>query len=230
MRRLVLWGQQLAEYKDMFGLSEIDLNKRFLEYNCGASSFNSDLHKRSNRCISCDPWYALSKSEIEKKIDETFAKRLSELCQHLDNIDVSRYGSIDKLVAARRNGIDDFLADYELGLQDGRYLAIATQELPFENFEFDFALVANNFFGNSDLHAAEYYLTIIKELARVAKEVRIFPLVDANGNPSSLLGPILLDLNQANFGVEVKDVSYHLQPRGNAMLRVAAKQCEVVSG
>lgn len=228
MRRLVLWGQHLEEYRDMFGLSDIDFNNRFLEYNCGVSAFNFDLHKKSMQCVSCDPWFNLSKSDITTQIKASFDERLLQLQNNIKNIDVSRYGSIDKLVASRLDGIAKFLADYETGLKDGRYIGINTTELPFETTEFHFALVANNFFNSCDLSAIGHHLTIIKELARVAKEVRIFPLVDANGEPSPLLGPILLELNQANYGVEVRDVSYHLQPRGNAMLRVWAKQCQIL--
>ena len=70
-------------------------------------------------------------------------------------------------------------------------------------------------------------MRVIRELARVAKEVRIFPLIDRHGQPSPFLGPVLLGLQEGNYGVEVKEVPYHLQPKGNAMLRVWAQQCQL---
>lgn len=227
MRRLALWGQHLDEYIDMFALSNTDLDKRFLEYNSGASAFNTELTKRSLSCVSCDPWFDLHKQSLAKKIKLNFNERLKQLQDNSKNIDLTRYGSFENLIRYRQEGIDLFLEDYELGIKDGRYLAINGLELPFENFAFDFVLAANNFFSDLDFQTVEYHLTLIKELARVAKDVRIFPLVDTNGEPSSLLGPILLGLNQDNYGVEVRDVAYHLQIRGNAMLRVWAKQCQV---
>ncbi|MDF1757737.1 MAG: hypothetical protein P1U74_05525 [Legionellaceae bacterium] len=229
MRRLALWGQHLDEYRDMFDLKDDDLNKRFLEYNSGASAFNFELHNKSLNCVSCDPWFNLDKNSLEEKINTNFDERMSQLESNLNKIDVSRYGSFEKLISYRRLGMESFLADYESGLQSNRYMAISEDHLPFSDFSFDFALVANNFFADLDFHTVDHHLGLIKELAKVAKEVRIFPLVDSKGEPSPLLGPILLGLNQDNYGVEVRDVSYHLQPRGNAMLRIWAQQCEVHS-
>ena len=70
-------------------------------------------------------------------------------------------------------------------------------------------------------------MSVITELARVAKEVRIFPLLDQNGVLSPLLGPVLLKLQQENFGAEVREVVNHLQPDNKAMLRVWAQLCRV---
>lgn len=227
MRRIALWGQHLDEYRDMFGLTAADLSKNFLEYNSGASAFNAELSKLNTKCISCDPWFDLELEELAEKINTNFNNRLKQLENNLQNIDVSRYGSFAKLIAYRRQGIAEFLQDFVKGKDDKRYIGPQGASLPFADFSFDFAVVANNFFADLDYQTVEYHVAIIKELGRVAKDVRIFPLVDVNGVPSSLLGPIIMGLHQDNFGVEVKDVAYHLQPKGNAMLRVWAQQCQV---
>ncbi len=227
MRRIALWGQHLDEYKDMFALTDEDLNKSFLEYNSGVSAFNHEVQSKASACVSCDPWYVLDKKSLREKIELNFNARLLELENNLSNLDVSRYGSFEKLVAYRRQGIESFFADFEEGLATKRYLPITVDELPFPDFNFDFALIANNFFADLDYQTVEYHISRIKELARVAKDVRIFPLVDANGEPSSLLGPIIMGLYQDNFRVEVKDVAYYLQHRGNAMLRVWAGECQI---
>ncbi len=227
MRRIALWGQHLDEYKDMFALTDEDLSKSFLEYNSGISAFNVEIQGTASACVSCDPWYALDKKSLQNKIETNFTTRVSQLENNLDSLDVSRYGSFEKLVSYRRKGIASFLADFEKGLEDKRYLPITVDELPFPNFKFDFALIANNFFADLDYQTVEYHIARIKELARVAKDVRIFPLVDTNGEPSNLLGPIIMGLYQDNYGVEVKDVSYYLQHRGNAMLRIWARECQV---
>lgn len=99
--------------------------------------------------------------------------------------------------------------------------------MPFDNFSFDFALSSHYLFADLDDQDVEFHLKVIKELARVAKEVRIFPLIDRHNQPSPFLGPVLLGLQQENFGAEVREVAYHLQPSGNAMLRVWAQQCEL---
>ena len=99
--------------------------------------------------------------------------------------------------------------------------------LPFPDFAFDLALCPDYLFTDDDNQNIEFHLQQIIELARVAKEVRIFPLSDSQGQPSPLLGPVLLALQQDNFGIEVRDVTTVLHPKGSAMLRVWAQQCHV---
>lgn len=227
MRRIALWGQHLDEYKDMFALTDEDLTKSFLEYNSGVSAFNAEMHQRSQECVSCDPWYKLDRHSLQEKVTTNFQDRQSQLADNLQNLDISRYGSFDDLIKYRQAGVQSFLEDFKAGVSEKRYLAVTEENLPFPNFKFDFALVANNFFADLDYQTVEYHIAKIKELARVAKDVRIFPLVDTGGEPSNLLGPIIMGLYQDNFAVEVTDVNYHLQHRGNAMLRVWARECFV---
>ena len=99
--------------------------------------------------------------------------------------------------------------------------------LPFDDFSFDFALSSNYLFAGFVGQTVDNTLQIIRELARVAKDVRIFPLVDRKGLPSPMLGPVLLALQAENYGVEIRDVAYHTQPLGNAMIRVWAKLCRL---
>ena len=106
------------------------------------------------------------------------------------------------------------------------YAPSASHEtLPFDDFTFDLALCPYSLF--TDGQTVDASMDIIRELARVAKEVRIFPLSDTHGLPSPLLGPVLLGLNQENYGVEVRDVTASRLLKGNAMLRVWAQQCQV---
>ena len=100
------------------------------------------------------------------------------------------------------------------------------ERLPFADFTFDLALCSSYLF-TSMIEGADRHLTIIRELARVAKEVRIFPLIDSQGVLSPLLGPVLLGLQQENYGVEVRDVTSSNDFKKNAMLRVWAQLCHV---
>jgi len=100
--------------------------------------------------------------------------------------------------------------------------------LPFPDFAFDLALCPDYLFTDEENQNIDFHLKQILELARVAKDVRIFPLSDSQGLPSPLLGPVLLGLQQENYGIEVRDVSTLLHPKGSAMLRVWAQQCHVV--
>lgn len=99
--------------------------------------------------------------------------------------------------------------------------------MPFEDFSFDIAICPYYLFTQTRADL-DFHLNLIRQLARVAKEVRIFPLIDQQGVLSPLLGPVLLGLQQENYGVEVRDVTSPLLQKENAMLRVWAQLCHVV--
>lgn len=227
MRKLVLWGHHIDEYMEMFDLKPEDLSASLLEYGCGPSAVNSELTKQAKKIISCDPLFTLDKATLFSKTSLVFADMAAKLINDKQNFDFCRYGSPNFLLDERQEGMAKFFADYELGKKEGRYVGISEYRLAFADFSFDFALSAHYFFADLDDQDVDFHLQIIKELARVAKEVRIFPLIDRHNQASPFLGPVLLDLQQNNFGVEVREVPYHLQPGGNAMLRVWAQECRL---
>ena len=228
MKRLVLWGHHLDEYRDMFDLPQAALGMRFLEFQSGVSAFQADLRSQAAHLVSYDTWFDLSQADLQQKAEASFAERLTQITQRSEEFDLSRYaGSLEQLVAYRRQGMAEFFQDYDLGHAEGRYLFAAQTILPFADFFFDYALSAHHFFSATAPQSVDYHIETIEELARAAKEVRIFPLVDVQGVPSELLGPVILALQCKNYGIEVRNVAYHLQPRGNAMLRIWAQQCSV---
>lgn len=227
MHRLALWGHHVDEYQEMFALSPTDLKLRILEYGCGASAVNAELQDIATQIVSYDPWFDQNPEQLTTTVERSFATRLQQVTEDQEKFNVQRYGSLNALIAYRRAGIATFLHDYPAGLQQKRYVTCHAQRLPLADFAFDYALSAHYFFNQHELTELDNHLGAIQELARVAKEVRIYPLIDRQGIPSALLGPVLLGLQQANYGVEIRDVAYHLQPKGNAMLRVWAQQCSV---
>ncbi len=228
MNRLVLWGHQLSEYQDMFDLPQAALSMRFLEFQSGVSSFQADMREQAAHLVSYDSWFELNKQALQHTAELSFVERLSQISQRAEELDFSCCGgSLDQLVLNRREGMTKFFQDYEPGHAEGRYLFAAQSRLPFSDFFFDYALSAHHFFSASAPQSLDYHVKTLEELARAAKEVRIFPLVDGQGVPSAILGPVILALQHKNYGIEVRDVAYHLQPRGNAMLRIWAQQCQV---
>lgn len=225
MRKLVLWGHGVDEYREMFDLSHEDLQTRILEYGCGPSAVNVQQNKAGHEVVSCDPLFVLDKDTLASKAVMIFAEMAQEVRREQEQFDFSRCGTLDNLVAARQVGMNEFFADYVEGKSAGRYLGVTDFHLPFADFSFDYALSAHYLFADLEELTLEHHLMVIKELARVAKEVRIFPLIDRYGNTSDFLGPVLLALQQENYGVEVREVKYHLHKTGNAMLRVWAQQC-----
>jgi hypothetical protein len=227
MRKLVLWGHGVDEYREMFDLSQDEINSSILEYGCGPSAVNAQQTPQDHKIISCDPLFVLDKDTLASKAIMIFADMAAEIKKEQVHFDFSRSGSYDHLVAERQQGMKQFFADYESGIAQGRYLGVADYHLPFADFTFDYALSSHYLFADLDDQTVDFHLTIIRELARVAKEVRIFPLIDRAGKTSEFLGPVLLGLQKENYGVEVREVDFHLHQSGNAMLRVWAQQCMV---
>lgn len=227
MRKMVLWGHYPHEYKEMFDLSEDDLHKKILEYGCGPTAVNAACHQAMMDVVSCDPLFTLDKAAFSEKASLIFDQMVERVKKNQASFDFSQYGGLDGLIAKRLKGMNAFFEDYETGLTEKRYVPLHDYTLPFASFSFDFALCSHYLFADLDDQDVDFHLQVIRELARVAKEVRIFPLIDRKGQPSPFLGPVLLGLQKANYGTEIREVSYHLQPMGNAMLRVWAQQCEV---
>ena len=227
MREAVLWGQHVDEYQRMFSLTDSDFDSQLLEYCSGVTAVNAELHARHQSMISCDPWFSLDKDMLLKKVTANFEASICEV-----KAARSRYNFIDDehfegLIERRREGIAQCLADYEKGREEKRYLPMNNDLLPFEDFSFDLALSSYFFFAGTESQDEAFHLQRIRELTRVAKEVRIFPLIDREGQPSHLLGPVLLGLQQSNYGVEIREVNDHLQKGSHAMLRVWARECPV---
>ena len=227
MRKLVLWGHGIDEYREMFDLSPDEINSRILEYGCGPSAVNSRQTHANHQVVSCDPLFVLDKDTLASKAVVIFGDMSEEVKKHQEHFDFSRSGSLDNLLEERKSGMKEFFVDYEQGKEEGRYLGVHDYHLPFADFSFDFALCSHYLFADLEEQTVDFHLAIIRELARVAKEVRIFPLIDTEGHPSEFLGPVLLGLQQDNYGVEVREVAFHLHQSDNAMLRVWAQQCAV---
>jgi hypothetical protein len=227
MREALLCGYHIDDYRQMFGLVDADFNASLLEYCSGVTAVNAELHARHQSMTSCDPWFANDLTHLEQLAHSNFKAAVHALQQRSPQSNSSHQTALAALIDTRRKGIEAGLNDYESGRSQKRYLPLENHRLPFDDFMFDIALCANWFFSDIKQQDVEFHVDSIRELVRVAKEVRIFPLVGENGEPSSLLGPTLLKLQQANFGVEIRKVDVHAPMNGDAMLRVWAIECQV---
>ncbi|MDF1645853.1 MAG: hypothetical protein P1U61_02575 [Legionellaceae bacterium] len=228
MRKRVLWGHHVSEYQEMFDVSGKMFTQNLLEYGCGPSAVNAELHAAHHtNIVSVDPLFEYPKLQLEREVMQAFDERVAEVHKDPSQFNVACYGGMDAFLESRRAGMHLFFKDYERGVFEGRYKALSGIQLPVDDFTFDLALSSHYLFVGSNEQSVDFHLKTIRELVRVAKEVRIFPLVEREGEPSALLGPVLLGLQQANLGAEVREVSCALYPEGNAMLRVWAQACDV---
>lgn len=226
LKDLLLWGHSLEDYRQMFDLTGQDLNKKVLDCASGYASFNAEMHALGKLIVSCDKAYDLSLDELQVYVDTGLQNMLEKVRENREHFIWKKYPSIEALAENHSEMIDKFLADFSQGKKQGRYVSYALPKLPFKDNQFNLALCAHLLFMTPELDL-QFHLKSILEMCRVAGEARIFPLIDEAGEPSPLLPPVMLSLQQQNYGVEVKHVSYEFQKGANAMLRVWSQECEV---
>ena len=84
--------------------------------------------------------------------------------------------------------------------------------------QFDLALCSHYLFLYSEHINFESHLAQILELCRVAKEVRIYPLVALDGNLSPHLSAVTLELEARSLTAQQIEVDYHFQKNATEML------------
>ena len=70
--------------------------------------------------------------------------------------------------------MESFLKDFEKGKAEGRYQAGSLPHLSFNNKDFGISLCSHFLFLYSEQLSDKFHMASIKELCRVAQEVRIF--------------------------------------------------------
>jgi hypothetical protein len=225
LHEVVPWGRSLDEYRRLFALSETDLKERLLGCGDGPASFNAELAALggTQRLVSLDPLYAFTGPEIASRVEQTYETIISNVKRYPDRYVWTYFRDPDALGAARLNAMKIFLNDYEAGRSEGRYLVAALPKLPFNDGEFDLCLCSHLLFLYSAQLSADFHLASMLEMLRVAQEVRVFPLLDLDLQPSAHLDPITAELRSADFHSEIVNVSYVFQKGGGQMLRVTRK-------
>jgi len=220
LQEIVPWGRSLAEYIQMFDLTENGLQSQVLDCGGGPASFNAELTQRGISVISCDPVYQFSAEEIAQRIAETRPQILKGVQENLEHYVWGTISSPDHLVEVRLAAMEQFLADFPKGLQDRRYRVESLPDLPFQNQQFNLALCSHLLFTYSDHLSWEFHQAAIAEMLRVAREIRLFPLLKLSGDPSPFVQPICEHLTGQGYQVQLKSVDYEFQRGGNQLLRV----------
>jgi len=217
--QIVPWGRSAREYELMFGLNAEDLSSGILDCGGGPASFNAELTARGHHVISVDPIYSYSGTEIRGRFEATVETMLSQMRATPDDWTWSYHRDPDDLCANRRAAMEKFLADYDAGLRDRRYVVGELPVLPFSTNEFGLVVCSHLLFLYSALLSAEFHVRSLFELCRVAREVRIFPLLSLDGKPSPHVASVRAALDSEGWASEIVHVDYELQRGGNEMLR-----------
>lgn len=216
--KVVPWGRSFEEYVAMFNLTKEDLGRRILGCGDGPAGFNAELTKRGGCVVSVDPIYALDTDQIQQRIAETYDAVLAQMRVNEGDYIWTSIKSVEDLGRVRMSAMNTFLSDYESGRDEGRYIEGGLPSLALSDHSFDIALSSHFLFLYSAHLSAEFHACALKEMLRVALEVRIFPLRALDGAPSPHLDSVIRQLERLGFEAEVLNVHYEFQRGTNEML------------
>lgn len=189
----------IAEYEILFNLTPTDLTKKIIDFPSGLNSFTAEMVSKNLQVVACDPLYA---SDELQKFSDAMLK--------------------NALLPDRTLILKEFYTDFTKEAGGHYYVGGNLPTLPFANHQFD--LMLSSFFFFSPEATTENCWNNLMEMLRVATEVRIYPLQ----NSTELLGPLMLKLQAASFGVEVRSIIFPKLPNAG-MLRVWSQNCQLPS-
>lgn len=186
----------------------------------GPASFNTVATRRGARVVSVDPLYELGAEQIRRRIDETFEDVMGQTRREQHRFVWDAIGSVEELGRTRMAAMSEFLDDFEAGRAAQRYVSGRLPELPFQSDAFELALCSHLLLFCAEQLDAEFHRSSVRELLRVASEIRIIPIVDVNARPSPRLEPLLRELRAEGHATELRHVPYEFQRGGDQMLRI----------
>lgn len=222
LKNIVPWGRSFDEYREIFSLSADDLNKTILGCGDGPAAFNAELTARGGKIISVDPTYRFDGDALRGRIATVYDEVIPQLRANMDKYIWTSFSSVEELGKVRMAAMARFLADYAAGKEAGRYVQASLPDLPFADQQFDLALCSHYLFLYSKHVDLSQHLLAMNELCRVAREVRVYPLIALDGTLSPHLKTVMASLTDHGLTTSLVKVSYQFQKGATEMLVVQA--------
>lgn len=222
LERVVPFGRSFDEYKQMFNLTPADLAGKVVGVGDGPASFNAEATRYGHDITSVDPIYTFSGKEIQDRFNAVVDTIIDQVKATPEDWVWTYHSSPEGLRSNRIKALNTFLQDYEQGQGAGRYITGELPALPFPSNCFALALCSHLLFLYSDQLDYSFHLRSIREMLRLAPEVRIFPLLTLMLKRSPHLEPIVQAFTNSGYQVSIQTVSYELQKGGNEMLVIRA--------
>ena len=220
LAKVVPWGRSFDEYQRMFTLTDSDLGLKIMGCGDGPANFNAEATRRGAAVVSCDPIYRYDVDQLRERIAATYDEILEQTRRNATEFVWNVMRSVEELGRVRMAAMNDFLDDYPTGRVNGRYVDAELPKLPFSDLSFDLALCSHLLFLYTRQLGDSFHRRAIREMCRVATEVRIFPLLALGAVPSPLVEPVAAEFGGDGFNVSIEDVPYEFQRGGNKMMRI----------
>lgn len=217
LNNVVPWGRSFEEYRLMFKLNDEDINKKIAGFGDGPASFNYEATKKGYSVTSFDPIYEFTREQLYNRINQVRHIVMEQMRENADNYVWKNIKDLDGLERLRMSAMELFLSDYEKGRSEKRYVY---HELPkpvdVKDKAFDLGLSSHFLLMYTEL-GYDFHIKAISEMLRACKEVRIFPVLDLDGNSSELTANVI-DYFRQKYVVEMQQTEYEFQKGGNKLL------------
>jgi ubiquinone/menaquinone biosynthesis C-methylase UbiE len=207
---VAFFGRSAAEYAAFFDLDLEGLRGRaVLDVAAGPSAFTAEANRAGVRATAVDPLYGCPPETLAAYVRLDYAKTGAQMRAKPELFRLKSFASLDEAVADRSAAAERFLADYEAGFLDNRYVGGALPRLPFADDSFDVVLCAHLLFIYEKLFDYAFHLAACREMVRVSRgEVRVHPVCGPDGRPYSELERLLSDLAAEGIASRLEAVDY----------------------
>lgn len=218
--RIIFIGRTFDEYLSMFDLSVENIrNKKILDCPAGACSFAATGREIGLDVDACDIAYYFNLDDLYKKGHDDITHMVQKMEDSKSNYNWNYFKDINDLKDHRVEALETCVQDMQQ--HQDKYKPVELPELPYSDNEFDILLSAHFLFLYSEVFDYEFHVQSIEEMLRVTKEeVRIFPLVDMNGQRYENLDKIIYNLNKKGYTTEEVQVDYEFQSNANSLLKI----------
>src|SRR6185295_11252488 len=115
------------------------------------------------RVVSCDPLYQLTTAQIQERIDVTYENVMRQTYENHHKFVWTRIKTPEELGKVRLAAMKKFLADFDAGKHDARYITGELPYLPFGASTFDLAVCSHFLFLYSDILTFEFHQLAVEE-------------------------------------------------------------------
>jgi len=222
LNRVVLLGRTLDEYQRAFGLELQEWRgKAILDVAAGVSSFTAESRAFGLNVTAFDRIYSATAIDIRARCEHD----LEEVTREIGHKPVYKwdfYKTPLGMRAYRARACQTFLQDFTTHPE--HYVAGELPQTPFADRQFDLTLVSYLIFVYEDQLSYEFHKQTIQELMRITtREIRVYPIVTFEAQPSTTLRKIREAQSFASWNFEIVSTDFEFLRNSNCYLRITRK-------
>ena len=220
---MLISSRSYDEYLAMFSLGAADLAGRVVvDVAAGGADFVAGAVAAGSTAIAVDSTYSMDAAALSSRLHDSVGTGLGIVDRYPDRFTWRWYGDRATRDEMRRRSAQRFLASFREA--PFRYVAGALPRLPLRDGAADLALCSHLLFTWSDVLGRGWHRDAVLDLARVAREVRIFPVVvQGTGDAVPWLPALCDELRATGLTVQQRRVSYEFQVGADQMLVVGQR-------